>query len=50
MLQIVAQIKGWHLEDKWAEEIEEGQWGAVRKLEENWNAFKRGKHSSSDKQ
>jgi hypothetical protein len=44
MLQIVAQIKGWHIEDKWMEEIEEGQWGAVRKLEENWKTFKRGNH------
>jgi hypothetical protein len=44
MLQIVAQVKGWNIEDKWVEEIEEGKWGAVRKLEENWKAFKRGNH------
>ena len=44
MLNLVAEIKGWHVEDRWEDELEPDQWGAVRKLEENWRLFQRGNH------
>jgi hypothetical protein len=45
MLKTVAEIKGWHLEEQWEDNVEEAQWGAVRKLEENWKSFQRGNHA-----
>lgn len=44
MLQIVAEIKGWTLETDWQDALPEEDWGAVRKLEANWHAFKTGNH------
>lgn len=44
MLQIVAEVKGWTVEDTWEETIPPDQWGAVRKLEHNWKMFKGGGH------
>jgi len=41
MVQSVAAIKGWHTEEKWMDNLEECDWGVVRKLEENWFTFKR---------
>ncbi|OSD06213.1 Metallo-dependent hydrolase [Trametes coccinea BRFM310] len=42
MLRTVAEVKGWHVEEEWDENVEE--WGAVRRLEENWRMFVRGEH------
>ena len=52
MLRTVAAVKGWRVEDAWdyddeGEEDKYGHketWGAVRRLEENWRAFRRGGH------
>ncbi len=46
MLRTVAAVKGWAVEDHWddAAPEDEAQWGAVRRLEENWKAFERGRH------
>ncbi|TFK95032.1 TatD DNase family Scn1 [Polyporus arcularius HHB13444] len=46
MLRTVAAVKGWAIEDHWddAAPEDEAQWGAVRRLEENWKAFERGRH------
>ncbi len=44
MLRTVADVKGWRVEDVWDAEVPEGDWGAVRRLEENWKAFERGCH------
>jgi Tat protein secretion system quality control protein TatD with DNase activity len=41
MIQSIAAVKGWHVEEEWIENLAESDWGAVRKLEENWFAFKR---------
>jgi len=40
MLETVAEVKGWHVEEEWVNDLEESQWGVVHKLEENWFAFK----------
>lgn len=47
MLQIVAEIKGWTIETDWKDFVPEEDWGAVRKLEANWNAFKTGNHQAA---
>jgi len=45
MLRTIAEVKGWAVEDgEWDDDVDEPQWGAVRRLEENWKAFKRGNH------
>lgn len=44
MLQTIARVKHWFMEEHWTEDLDEDQWGAVRKLEENWKAFQRGSH------
>lgn len=41
MIQSIAAVKGWHIEEEWMDNLEETDWGAVRKLEENWCAFRR---------
>ena len=48
MLLAVAEIKGWRVEDAWDADADmpEDQWGAVRRLEENWKAFERGGHTA----
>ncbi|OBZ79886.1 Cut9-interacting protein scn1 [Grifola frondosa] len=52
MLLIIAEVKGWHVEESWDEDYEkagEERWGAVRRLEENWKAFERGGHRPATK-
>ncbi|KAI0718955.1 TatD DNase family Scn1 [Cerioporus squamosus] len=46
MLRTIAAVKGWAVEEQWddAAPEEEAQWGAVRRLEENWKKFERGGH------
>ena len=44
MLRTVADVRGWHVEDAWDPDIPAAEWGAVRRLEENWKAFERGGH------
>lgn len=48
MLQTVADVKGWRIEDAWDDSYAaapEAEWGAVRRLEENWKLFERGGHA-----
>ncbi|KAI0828973.1 hypothetical protein BC628DRAFT_1315822 [Trametes gibbosa] len=47
MLQTIANAKGWRVEDAWDDSYAnapEAEWGAVRRLEENWRLFQRGEH------
>ena len=44
ILRTVADVKGWRVEDAWDTDVPEAEWGAVRRLEENWKAFERGGH------
>lgn len=44
MLQEIAEVKGWTVEEEWKETLIESEWGTVRKLEANWNAFVAGNH------
>ncbi|KAI0652395.1 hypothetical protein C8Q79DRAFT_937444 [Trametes meyenii] len=45
MLCTIAAVKGWRVEDAWDDaETDEAEWGAVRRLEENWKLFERGEH------
>jgi Tat protein secretion system quality control protein TatD with DNase activity len=46
MVESIASIKGWDLEEEWVEDLVESDWGAVRRLEENWFAFKRNNTAS----
>lgn len=48
MVLTVAEVKGWRVEESWDYDEEEERWGVVRRLEENWKAFKRGRHESQD--
>jgi Tat protein secretion system quality control protein TatD with DNase activity len=47
MLKVVAEIKGWHVEDIWEDNPDQSKWGAVRRLYENWKAFQRTKQDTS---
>jgi hypothetical protein len=44
MIQTIAEVKGWTVEEDWVEELREEDWGVVQRLEENWKAFKAGNH------
>ena len=46
MMKIIASVRGWPLETEWVDdlELEEKDWGVVRRLEKNWNKFKAGNH------
>jgi len=44
MVQTVAEIKGWAIETAWIENLEEDDWGVVRRLERNWQRFQKGDH------
>lgn len=44
MLSTIAEVKGWHIETSWEDDLPVDEWGAVRKLEENWKTFQRGGH------
>lgn len=46
MIKIVAEVKGWPLEEVWADDLDKSKWGAVRKLEENWFSFRRNHHGA----
>ncbi|KAF8078968.1 hypothetical protein FPV67DRAFT_1604300 [Lyophyllum atratum] len=45
MVKIVADVRGWPLETEWIDDLDEKDWGAVRRLENNWLAFKTGDHT-----
>ncbi|PSR71090.1 hypothetical protein PHLCEN_2v13059 [Hermanssonia centrifuga] len=44
MLQTIAEVKGWTVEESWVLEQDAAKWGAVRRLEENWKVFQAGRH------
>jgi len=44
MLENVAEIKKWHIESIWIDTLDEKEWGAVRRLEQNWFKFRNGNH------
>ena len=50
MVLTIAEVKGWRVEETWDYDDDDGDgeeaWGVVRRLEENWKAFKRGGHKS----
>lgn len=51
MVRIFAEVRGLEVEQIWVEEdqvLPESDWGAVRRLEENWKLFKMGRHQSRD--
>ncbi|KZO96423.1 Metallo-dependent hydrolase [Calocera viscosa TUFC12733] len=41
VLNLIAEVKGWRIEEAW-EEVVQGEPGAVRRIEENWNTFRSG--------
>ena len=60
MLNTISGIKGWPIEQEWVDDedaggvdtgpkIPEREWGAVRRLEENWKAFVKGGHRPEKK-
>lgn len=50
MYTIIAEVKGWPVEDRWDPAATEDGWGVIRKLEENWMAFSRGNHLEKRRQ
>ncbi|PFH52242.1 hypothetical protein AMATHDRAFT_74306 [Amanita thiersii Skay4041] len=44
ILLLVANVKGWHIEQEWLQQLPLNEWGAVRRLEANWIKFGRGVH------
>jgi len=44
MVRTVAEIKGWPVEMIWSDNLQEGEWGVVRRLEDNWHKFLAGNH------
>jgi len=40
MIKTVADVRGWSLEKEWTDDLDESNWGTVRKLEKNWFAFR----------
>lgn len=42
ILKLVADVKGWPIEEEWVDELDKDQWGVVRRLEANWKAFRDG--------
>jgi hypothetical protein len=51
MVRIVAETRGWPIEDMWDNlpPSDEAQWGVVRRLEMNWCAFVKGGHATTAK-
>lgn len=46
MINTVAEVRGWQVEKDWQDAVPKDQWGAVRRLEENWKSFLKGNHTS----
>ncbi|KAF8586229.1 TatD DNase family Scn1 [Ramaria rubella] len=44
MVRIIAEVKGWQVEQEWDTTVPKEHWGAVQKLEENWKVFSQGNH------
>ncbi|KAJ7878610.1 TatD DNase family Scn1 [Mycena leptocephala] len=44
ILNIVARVKGWSIEEEWVDELANEEWGVVRRVEANWKAFKDGEN------
>lgn len=44
MLNIVANIRKWPIEEVWDAESNENEWGTVRRIKSNWDSFVRGYH------
>ncbi|KAJ4485746.1 TatD related DNase-domain-containing protein [Lentinula aciculospora] len=50
MVCTVADVRGWTIETDWNENSNDpSKWGAVRRLEDNWERFKVGNHSVNRK-
>lgn len=47
MVRIVAEVKGWSLEEVWVDDLEQSKWGTIKKLEENWFNFRRNHYGTS---
>ncbi|KAF8899080.1 TatD DNase family Scn1 [Infundibulicybe gibba] len=51
MVQIIAEVRGWRIEDKGWDTVDESyedeqEIGVVRRLEQNWRAFRQGQHKA----
>ena len=44
MVQLLAEVRGWPIEQEWVEEVEPEARGVVRRLEDNWKRFRKGSH------
>ncbi|EJD03792.1 TatD DNase family Scn1 [Fomitiporia mediterranea MF3/22] len=44
MVLTIADVKGWKVEEKWEDEVDESKWGVVRRLEHNFKLFMEGGH------
>jgi len=48
MINTVAEIRGWHIEEDWQDDLPREEWGTVRRLEENWKSFLKGNHKPTE--
>ncbi|KAJ7361456.1 hypothetical protein DFH08DRAFT_844228 [Mycena albidolilacea] len=39
ILNLMARVKGWPVEEAWVEDLDKDEWGVVRRIEANWKAF-----------
>jgi hypothetical protein len=44
MIQKIADVKGWPVEEEWVDDLASESWGVVRRLEHNWSLFRNGGH------
>jgi len=42
IINVVARVKGWPIEEEWVDELHKDEWGVVRRLEANWMTFRDG--------
>jgi len=45
ILELMAEVKGWNIEENWTEGDNHSEKGAVHRLEDNWKRFQAGNHS-----
>ncbi|EAU92538.1 TatD DNase family Scn1 [Coprinopsis cinerea okayama7 len=44
IIQLIAEVKGWSIEQEWDENVPWEERGVVRRLKDNWERFKKGGH------
>lgn len=48
MVRTIAEVRGWNVEERWEDQLDESQWGVVRRLEHNFQVFMKGGHKPKE--